>query len=96
MSTTDDINHRIPESDIENALAQLAADLGRVPNTTDWREWTDSPCDESHIRERYDGWTGAIDAAGLPVVPRKASEIIRKIAYQRPDLAGGSSEGNDK
>lgn len=91
-----EVNHRVEVDVIEAALAQLAAELGRIPNTSDWDDWGDAPCHYTHVRERFGGnWTNAIDAAGLPVVPTQASEIIRQIAYQRPGLAKDHPEASD-
>jgi acyl-homoserine lactone acylase PvdQ len=85
----------ISNAEMEAALAQLADELGHIPNITDWGEWADSPCHKSNIGKRYDTWTEAIAAAGLPVVAAESSEMIRQIAYERPDLAGSSSEVHD-
>jgi hypothetical protein len=86
----------VSKADIEAALARLADELGRVPNSTDWDDWSEGPCHKSNIGKRYDSWTAAIAAAGLPVVAPNTSAIIRQIAYQRPELAGRPSEVHDK
>lgn len=84
---SEQVNHRVSEDIIEAAMAALAAELGRIPNTRDWDEWRDAPCHYTHVRKRYGGdWTNVTEAAGLPVVPTRTSEVIRTIAYERPEL----------
>lgn len=86
----------ISNAEMEVALNRLADELGRVPNTGEWNGWEDRFCYSDRIQERYGSWEDALEAAGIPVVPLRAPDAIRQIAYERPDLTEGFSGVDDK
>lgn len=67
-------------------MRELAADIGRLPAKKDWREWDEQPCSVSRVEDHYSQWSTVWEDAGLPVVPVRAPEAIRTVAFQSPEL----------
>lgn len=71
---------------IVTAIKRLADELQEVPAKKTWEQWDDRVCSVDTVVDRLGSWEAALDAAELPVIADNAPQLVRKAAYQRPDL----------
>lgn len=72
---------------LAEVIHEVAADIGRIPSKMDWKAQS-GRCSHNTILRIFgvSTWQEAMAAAGLPALPERAPEPIRRAAYQKPEL----------